>query len=465
MKPLLLTIGIFSSCLGVTHCNADTYTTETTKKDGQQSASKPNILLICVDDLRTELPSFGKEYIHAPEMEKLFSKSRLFKRHYVQAPTCGASRFALLTGIYPTTKEQLKNTALTQHDHTAQPSFPAWFQSHGYTTVSVGKVSHYPGGLSGKKWADKNKPEIPNAWSYHVDPSGEWKNAQALMHGYDRGKPRKHKKSPLVEAIPDVRYPDDAIMDAFNVEFDKLAKQDKPWLLAVGLLRPHLPFACEQEFLDLYKDKTIPNYSSPKPAANEMWHKSGEFFGQYAMPSDPRKNNAFADVVRKHYAACISSSDRHIGNILKKLKDAGLDENTVIVLWGDHGWHLGEQQIWGKHVLYEVALHSPLSIKTPAMKQPGTATDNVVETVDIYPTLCALADLPTPAHLQGKDLKLLLNDPKADSKNLAISYWDGKRSEITPNTHKIIDLKSGKVTQEYNLIKDWKELNNLKSSN
>lgn len=442
MNRLLLTIAILTTSLA-------------------QAEQKPNILLICIDDLRPELPSFGKDYIHAPAMEKLFTQGRLFKRHYVQAPTCGASRCALLTGIYPDNKKRLGNQAIASHDHKAQPSFPAWFQSHGYTTVAVGKVSHYPGGNTGKDWKDTNKPEMPNTWTRSPNPSGEWQNAQNLMHGYENGKARERGISPVIEALENVRYPDDAIIDLFKKEFDSLAKQDKPWLLAVGLLRPHLPFACEKKFLDLYTNKTIPNYSTPKPPEDDEWHPSGEFNGQYLVAKDPNKDAAYADLVRKHYAACISSTDRHVAEILQRLQNSGQAENTIIILWGDHGWHLGEKQIWGKHTLYEVALHSPLFIKTPNMAKAGEATDRIVDSVDIYPTLCTLAGLPKPKQLQGTDLNNLLADPKAQTKEIAISYWKNNRSEITPTEHKIYHNKSNKLLQHYNLTEDPKELNNL----
>ena len=423
---------------------------------------KPNILLICIDDLRPELPSFGKDYIHAPNMEKLFTQGRLFKRHYVQAPTCGASRCALLTGIYPDSKKRLSNNAIAAHDHHAQPSFPAWFKSHGYTTVAVGKVSHYPGGNMGKNWDDATKPEMPNAWTRTVNPSGEWKHAQGLMHGYANGKGRERGKTPAIEALENARYPDDAIMDPFKTEFESLAKQDKPWLLAVGLLRPHLPFACEKKFLDLYDGKTIPNYSTSKPGKGEEWHGSGEFNGGYKT-KNPNKDTAYAEQVRKHYAACVSSTDRHVGEIIKMLENSGKDKNTIVILWGDHGWHLGEKQIWGKHTLYEVALHSPLFIKTPGMVRAGEATNRVVGSVDIYPTLCTLAGLPSPERLQGTDLNSLLKDPKSGAKNkgIAISYWRNNRSEITSTEHKIFSKKDNKLLQHYDLQADPKELNNL----
>lgn len=424
-------------------------------------SQKPNILFISVDDLRPELPSFGKDYIHAPNMEKLFTEGRLFKRHYVQAPTCGASRFALLTGLFPEKSKQSNNGAIITHGHEVQPTFPAWFKQHGYTTVAVGKVSHYPGGLAGKDWNDQTKPEIPNAWTRTDNPSGEWKHAQGLMHGYANGVARHRGESPIIEAVEGARYPDDAIMDLFHKELDNVTNEDKPWLLAVGLLRPHLPFASDKKYLDIYDNKEIPNYSSPRPPRGEEWHGSGEFNGNYKIAKNIYKDAAYAELVRKHYAACVSSTDHHIGNMVKALKDKGIYDDTIIVLWGDHGWHLGEKQIWGKHTLYEVALNSPLFIKTPRVQTPGTPTEKVVNSVDIYPTLCHLAGLPKPKHLQGNNLYDLLMDYQARNYFEAVSYWRGRKSVITQNEHKIYNAKTNQLVQHYNLEKDPKELNNL----
>lgn len=422
---------------------------------------RPNILLICIDDLRPELPSFGKDYIKAPHIEKLFSEGRLFKRHYVQAPTCGASRYAMLTGLYPDNSEKLGNGYIPKHNHIEQPTIPAHFRKNGYHTAAVGKVSHYPGNLTGKNWANKNTPEVPNAWDSAPQSNGEWKNAQALMHGYANGQARKKKVTPVMEA-KDARYPDDAIMDGYREEFKKVTQQDKPWFLAVGLIRPHLPFACHTKYLDLYKDTKLPDIpANTHPEKDEFWHASRELLSQYQHDVDPRENAHQADMLRKHYAACVSSSDNHIGEIIDLLKQADADKNTIVILWGDHGWHLGEHKIWGKHSPYAVALHSPLCIKLPAMNQAGTPSSEIVETIDIYPTLCDLADIKKPIHLQGSSLTNILLDPTKKSDGQAVSYWGKLKSSITKNEHKIIDIKSDEITQRYNLASDPHETNNL----
>ncbi|WP_018970342.1 sulfatase [Rubritalea marina] len=426
------------------------------------AATQPNIILICIDDLRPELPSFGKDYIQAPAIEGLAAEGRLFKRHYVQAPTCGASRFAMLTGLYPKTAKQLSNGAFRSHDHNSAPSFPAHLRSHGYLTSCVGKVSHYPGGFTGKNWNDKTKPELPGAWDRQPDCSGDWLTPQGLMHGYADGKARKRGKTPALEAAAKASYPDDAILDTFHQEIAFLNDQKKPWLCAVGLLRPHLPFACPKEFLACYDQTELPSIpAAKKPKQGEFWHPSAEFFGGYKHPSDPRNNAKYADAVRRHYAACVTYADSKVAEILETLESTGATKNTIIILWSDHGWHLGEQQIWGKHSPYHVALHAPLIIKTPEMLKPGVPSEAVVESIDIYPTLCELLSLPTPGHLEGTSLVKIVADPRAESDDLAIAHWGKLRSEIRSDDHQIINRKTNKTTQRYNLAKDPHESHNL----
>lgn len=425
-----------------------------------QTSPKPNILFICIDDLRPELPSFGKDYIKVPNIEQLFSEGRLFKRHYVQAPTCGASRFALLTSLYPVGPGQLGNEFIPKHDHENQPTLPAHFKKNGYYTASVGKVSHFPGNLTGKNWGEKDKPEIPNAWDSCPQTNAEWQSAEGLMHGYANGVTRAQGPAVVIET-KDARYPDDAIMDSFKEQFNQAIAQEKPWFLAVGLIRPHLPFACNTKFLDLYKDAKLPEIpANTQPKDGEFWHASGEYF-RYKQAGDPRKDLAYAELIRKHYAACISSSDDHVGTMLSLLKNAGADKNTIVIFWGDHGWHLGEHKIWGKHSPYSVALHSPLCIKLPNTVKPGTPSNEIVESVDVYPTLCDLVNIDKPSHLKGNSLINLIKDPSEKSDGISISYWGKLKTTITAGENKISDKKTGKLVQHYDLENDPHETNNL----
>ena len=416
----------------------------------KSNAAAPNVLLICVDDLRPELRCFGADYIQSPHIDKLASQGRLFRSHYVQAPTCGASRYTLLTGQYGgASNNALFQRATKLHDQpeTVSPSMPAWFRSHGYTTVSVGKVSHHPGGLGGKDWNDSNEPEMPESWDRYLLPAGEWQHPRGWMHGLANGEIRINAKDmDVFQSVdgPDSIYPDGISVNEGVRQLNELAAAEKPFFLAIGILRPHLPFGAPAKYLRPYSDVMLPPIPHPgKPHWKTTWHKSGEFMKYNRWERDPSKDPDFATEVRKHYAACVSYADASVGKIMKALKANGAEKNTVVVLWGDHGWHLGEHAVWGKHTLFEESLRSPLIISQPGMKNPGQATDAVVETLDVFPTLCELSGVPMPGFIQGKSLVPFFESP--DKIGHAAVAYSGKRQTIRTKRYRLIDHRDGYV--------------------
>lgn len=401
---------------------------------------KPNVLLICVDDLRPELNCFGKDYIVSPNIDALAARGRAFHRHYVQAPTCGASRYTLLTGTYGSSS----NDALFRRSgKITKASFPAHFRQNGYTTVSVGKVSHHPGGRGGKDWNDNNKLEMPDSWDRHLLPAGAWQHPRGWMHGLANGEIRKNAKDmDLFQALEggDEIYPDGISTDAALAELDLLGKNtaEKPFFLAVGILRPHLPFGAPAKYLEPYKDATLPPVPHPdKPKEKTTWHSSGEFMKYNRWNRNPNNDAEFATEVRKHYAACVTYADAQVGKILEKLDALKLRDNTIVILWGDHGWHLGEHAIWGKHTLFEESLRSPMIISYPGIASPGEASKAIVQTLDIFPTVCDLAKLEKPDYLNGASLIPVLQDPAAESVGAAVAYRSDKRT-IRTDTHRLI---------------------------
>lgn len=408
------------------------------------AAEKPNVLFICVDDLRPELHSFGVDYIESPHIDALAKRGRAFTRHYVQAPTCGASRYALFTGRYGPYNNEAFFTGRKRQ--TAQATMPAYFRKNGYATVSVGKVSHRPGGLGGPDWNDPTKIEMPNAWDRSLMPVAEWHHPRGAMHGLAHGEIRE--KSGTMDVFQSAKgedeiYPDGHITNEAMRQLDALAaEKSKPFFLAVGLLKPHLPFGAPAKYFEPYRNVKLPPIAhAEKPSGVTTWHDSNEFFRYDLHGKNPLTNDVFADEVRRHYAACVTYSDAQIGKILTRLEELGLRENTLIVLWGDHGWHLGEHAVWGKHTLFEESLRSPLIIVAPHVNQPGTASDAIVESIDLYPTLCDLIDLPRPEFLQGKSLLPQLRDARV-SGHLAMSYTDSAKT-IRSEKYRYILHKNG----------------------
>ena len=415
------------------------------------AAQRPNILMICVDDLRPELRCYGVPYIHSPHIDQLASRGRLFQSHYVQAPTCGASRFTLLTGCYGGSGNQAlfqRAANLQENPKAYPPSLPAWFRMHGYHTVSIGKVSHHPGGRGGADWDQSDQLEMPHAWDQHLLPAGPWQHPRGWMHGLAHGEIRIQAKDMAVfqsEEGEDAIYPDGPSIDQSVAMLTTLGQAAAtPFFMAVGILRPHLPFGAPAAYMSPYQDLELPPVPHPeKPAGRTTWHGSGEFMKYQRWGRDPNQDAAFAQEVRRHYAACVSFADAQVGRLLKALETAGLKDNTVVLLWGDHGWHLGEHGIWGKHALFEESLRSPLIIAYPGMGRRGEATASMVESLDIFPTLCELAGLPIPAGLDGQSLLPILEDPQIPG-HPSYAYTAQART-LRTSSHRLILHRDGFV--------------------
>lgn len=431
----------------------------------EAAAPKPNVLLICIDDLRPELNCFGYSHIRSPHIDRLASEGRAFHRHYVQAPTCGASRFTLLTGRYgPSGNNALFARAekLRKMPESIYPSMPAWFRQHGYTTVSVGKVSHHPGGRGGADWDDPAQPEMPNSWDRHLLPAGPWQHPRGAMHGLANGEIRVNAgKMDLFQSTPgdDSIYPDGLIVEESLQQLTQLVQaKEKPFFLAVGIIRPHLPFGAPARYYEPYEDAQLPPIPHPgKPIGRTTWHQSGEFMKYNRWGRNPNDDPEFATLVRKHYAACVSYADAQVGKLLDRLDELHASEETIVVLWGDHGWHLGEHAIWGKHALFEESLRSPLIIRYQGLTDPGKSTKAIVETLDLFPTLCDLAELPTPEFAQGVSLRPIL-DAADTTGHTAISY--ARAQTIRTDTHRLI-LHSDGYAELYDHTSAEKETRNI----
>lgn len=436
----------------------------------QPQTQKHNILLICVDDLRPELNCYGADYIHSPNIDKLAKSGVLFKNHFVNAPSCGPSRYTLLTGTYggPSNKALFSRAnKLAEGDENINPSMPEWFKDHGYTTVSVGKVSHHPGGRGGDNWNDSTIIEMPGAWDKHLIPVGMWEHPRGVMHGLAHGEIRSvPSQMNVLQSIEgeDTIYPDGAITEEALTQLQDLSSAgEPPFFLAVGLIRPHLPFGAPKSYYDIYENVVIPPIEHPnKPEGKTTWHGSGEFKQYNRWGKDPNTDPGFADKLRRHYAACVSYADAQVGKILSELKRTGADKNTIVVLWGDHGWHLGEHAIWGKHSLFEESLHSPLIIHYPGMQNSNTKTKALVATLDIFPTLCDLAKIESPKFTEGESLNAILDNSESAAGHPVIAYTRSAET-IRTKTHRLILHQDG-FEELYDLTTAASETKNVADS-
>jgi arylsulfatase A-like enzyme len=386
---------------------------------GQQEKPKPpNVLFMVVDDLRPQFGCYGHGEILSPHMDELASQGTLFKRAYCNVPVCGPSRVSVLTGLR-TNANQWKTSDLKE-DYITLPLF---FKEHGYHTLCNGKVFHH---MNDRK-DDWSEPPWRSVEIYHGDKDwanynayGIWQDERSGAHINSRT-----KRGPYYEAadVPDSAYQDGEVADKTIADLHRLKKMEKPFFLACGFWRPHLPFNAPKKYWDLYDREEValaPNRFHPRDLPPPC--RPSSEIDQYALTGQRKESEEFHREARHAYYACVSYVDAQIGRVMKALDSLGLSENTIIVLWGDHGWNLGEHNFWGKHNTFNNSLHSPLIVCAPGTK-PKNATDRLVEFVDIYPSLSELAGLPVPDHVQGKSFLPLMHNPEQEWKPAVFCKW------------------------------------------
>lgn len=419
--------------------------------DPQKSINtpRPNILFIAVDDLRPELGCYGADYIHSPNLDDLAHDGIRFKNHFVQVPTCGASRYALLTGMYPRHTHHLTNQVITdslsQKPESPRPeSFFHHLKRHGYYTVGIGKLSHMPDGyVYGYQEPVSTIPEMPHSWNeFHFNP-GKWNTGHNAFFGYADGSNRndRNKMVPPYESatVADTGYVDGLIANLAIERIRNLSSRVTPFCLAVGFFKPHLPFNAPQKYWDLYERDQIPLTPVPDlptrihPAS---LHNSGEF-NQYALGEekaalDHNLSDSYARKLNHAYAACVSYIDAQIGKVIEALKAEGLYEKTAIIVWGDHGWHLGDHRVWGKHTLFEQSLRSPLILKLPQGDYSNTFVEAPVGSIDLYPTVLEICTIKPPINLDGHSLFPIFQTDQNPRQIPVFSYFRKGISMRTP---------------------------------
>ncbi len=398
------------------------------------NSSRPNVLFIAIDDLRPELGCYGNKDIHSPNLDKLAKQGRCFLRAYCQEAICSPSRASLLTGSRPDTIGVIENRAYFRDLNPQIVTLPQHFITHGYTAVYSGKIFH--GRMTDEQHSWNHKPNRKgltrpttvggNALPENQRIYAENKDRMVTLYGESSSRGLIH--GPAFEAA---QVEDDGYIDGYNTSvaiqtLDELVQQDKPWFLALGFSRPHLPFHAPKRYFDLYNPEEIQltKFSEPpQDGASMGLHASFELRTRHDIPKSGPINKSLSRKLLHAYYACVSYVDAQIGRVIASLEKNKVQENTIIVVWGDHGWHLGEYGIWGKATNYEIATRVPLIISTPSMPQKGTSSDSLVELIDIYPTLCDLANIPQPDHLAGKSLVPVLHNPNAIIKGVAMSQF------------------------------------------
>jgi len=389
-----------------------------------EPASPPNVLFIAVDDLRPQIASYGKDFMHTPNIDRLAGRGVLFERSYVMVPTCGASRASLMSGVRPSPSRFVNYLAWAERDAPGAVTLNSQFKHNGYTTISLGKVFHHPednvAGWSEPPWRSKlddykDAAVQEAARAEHLRKFPEHTGVRRMA--YEAGD------------ADDEEYRDgETASRAIGYLKDFSADSEQPFFLAVGFHKPHLPFLSPQKYWDLYdiEDIDIPdNYGPPEGAPEVALHNSGELRNYAGIPQEGPVDRETARKLIHGYYASVSFIDAQIGRLLDSLDEQGLAENTIIVLWGDHGWQLGEHGMWNKHSCFETSMHAPLIIAAPQAKgvKPGTRVSALTEFIDIYPTLTELAGIPAPEHLEGTSAVPLMVDPSAPWKDYAVGRY------------------------------------------
>lgn len=402
-------------------------------------AKKPNILFISIDDLRPELGCYGNAYIHSPNMDKLATSGTIFTNHFVQVPTCGASRYSLLSGMLPKTTGYLNNNACEKYiaeepTKVGPETFIHHLKNNGYYTVGIGKISHSADGLIyGYNDPVSTNRELPQSWSELVFNPGKWKTGWNAFFAYSNGENRQsmnRQVKPYENGnVDDLGYPDGLTAELAVKKLNELAQKDEPFFMGVGFFKPHLPFNAPKKYWDLYNEEAIPLApfdTIPENTSKSSLHESGEFngylLGEEKASLNRKLSDAYSKKVRHAYFASISYIDAQVGKLLSQLEQLGLDNNTIVVIWGDHGWHLGDQMVWGKHTLFERALNSAFMVKVPG-KTNGKSVDKVVSTIDIYPTILELCGVEMPHQTDGKSLAPLLSNPSQKWDEASFGYF------------------------------------------
>jgi arylsulfatase A-like enzyme len=417
---------------------------------------KPNIIFIAVDDLRPQLNCYGKSQIISPNIDYLASNSYTYENAVCNFPVCGASRASLLTGLRPN-KNRFKSFR-TRMDEDADDvlTIGEWFKSNDYFTLSLGKISHHTN-------------DSPESWSIPAwRGEKNWRDYQTnenIFAAKTNDNNGAAKAFEIGENLND-DYGDTKMVKKAIEKLDELTGKEQPFFMALGFLKPHLPFNAPKKYWDLYNEKDIElatNRFQPENSPDISMHKYGELRKYTNIPSD--FNIDVPDSTQKKlihgYYACVSYIDDEIGKLIKHLKKLEIYDNSIIVLWGDHGWQLGEHNLWAKHCNYQTSLKVPLLIKYPKQKTQKRIR-SVVELLDIYPTLCELSNIDKPNHLQGKSL-LTINKLDPENLNGYTKYHKGEtittiEKSYTEWRNKDNNLKANMM---YDLVKDPDENTNI----
>lgn len=382
------------------------------------AADKPNILFISIDDLRPELGCYGSPQVKTPHIDRIAAQGLRFERAYCQVPICMGSRASILTGLLPTAT-RFAGDCKAEIDAPQASTLPETFRKAGYTTLSNGKVFHHAEDTADRSWS---RPP----WNPDINH----------MASHDPETPRrlsKTKQRGLIYESADVAddaYYDGKVARKTIEDLRQLKKNGEPFFLATGFIRPHLPFYAPKRFWDLYQRDEIEiaeNRSRPRRAPKAL--SGSREYASYHLGDFKVGSDEWHRMMRHGYLASTSYADKLTGDVLEELEKLGLAENTIVVIWGDHGWHLGEHDFWGKHNTMHLATRVPLIIRVPGRQ--AAVSESLVELIDLFPTLCELAAIKIPETVHGRSFKELFEKPAQAFREAAYCRFNTADTVIT----------------------------------
>ncbi len=454
---------------------------------GGAEPGKPNVLLILVDDLKPALGCYGDRVAKTPGLDALAARGMRFDLAYCNQAVCAPSRFTLMLGSHSTSTGLYGLGSDLRARLPDAVTLPQHFAKHGgYHTESLGKVFHIGHGNEGDP-VSFSVSHFKDKVIEYLDPAstagGKLTREEALFTNQKldqiKSLPRGAAfESPVAEddAYADGRVANEAIK-RLGMAKERREKEGAPFFMAVGFVRPHLPFSAPKKYWDLYDAATLPmpvHESLPAGAPEVAGKRGGEIAAYDPVPEG--RNAAFSDELKRNlihgYYASTSYVDAQIGRVIAALEELDLDDNTIVVLWGDHGFHLGDLGIWTKHTNYEQANRIPLLIIAPGVTAPGSSTNQLAETVDLYPTLAELAGLPAPGGPQpvdGLSLVPVLRDPSARVRDHAFHAFPKAKlgRAIRTERFRLVEWKTpgapveSAVFELYDYLEDPKETKNL----
>ena len=420
---------------------------------------KQNILFISIDDLRPKINSYGQTKMITPNIDQLAAEGLQFNNAFTNIAVCGASRASIMTGIRPSQKRFNDFSTRASVDAPAAIPLNKIFKENGYETIGYGKIYHHEDDFS-EYWSEveKGKPHV------FQDPKSieTIKNAESGEYG---------KKTPILEypEVDNYAYNDGKITKKAIAKMKSLSQQNKPFFMAVGYVSPHLPFIQPKKYWDMYNHDNIAlanNAYQPENSpdiAIESQHNSAELRKNYlGIPEEGNLSDALSrDLIHGYYAS-VTYMDALVGELVRSLDEIGIRDNTTIVLWSDHGYFLGEHGFWCKHSTFHEAVKIPFIISSPKYVKNQT-TESFTELVDVYPTLCEIANIKAPDYIHGKSLIPVLEDPsKMLKQEIYTRYKEGEA--VVDKNYSYTEFFNGETylgNMLYDLQKDFKQNMNI----